>query len=134
MEKKKNRFVSTDNRTVILIMAFLVVVAVFQIVKTPTFNKPSGWDQVVVPENEDSGKSLVKEGDVAAVEKKFKLWFSQKQKDFFEREIPKRKITFGILEDGRIVEYTEAILIESDYSSNWDDAQFLGIGRFHHLE
>jgi len=67
-------------------------------------------------------------------EEKFKLWFSQKQKANRKRNEPDRKTVFGILEDGSIVEYTEATAIGSDSSCNWDDAKLLGIGDYHHSE
>ena len=68
--------------------------------------------------------------------KKHKLWFSQKQKDSrtSERNSPDRKTPFGILEDGSIVEYTEATAVGSDSSCDWDDAKLLGIGNYHHSE
>ncbi len=60
--------------------------------------------------------------------KKWGLWFSRKQRDEAEEK------TFGELKDGRIVEYTEAILSGKNPDSRWDDYVFLGEGDYHHSE
>lgn len=67
-------------------------------------------------------------------EEKRKLWFSQKQADDIAKNDPNKELTFGTLEDGSVVEYTDATFIGSDSSPGWDDAIMLGIGTFHHFQ
>ncbi|MBU2635195.1 hypothetical protein KJ841_01820 [Patescibacteria group bacterium] len=66
--------------------------------------------------------------------KKYNLWFSKKQRAKIRENEGFGKTVFGILEDGSIVKYTEAIPVGSDETCNWDDAKCLGVGDYHHSE
>lgn len=66
-----------------------------------------------------------------------KLFYSRKEwKILRDRG---RNRTFGILPDGRIVEYTEMVSLDALAENpgdccGFDDAEFIGIGSFHHWE
>ena len=65
-----------------------------------------------------------------------KLFFSQREWNILRDR--GRDRTFGILPDGRIVEYTEMINFDMlqenpEDTCGFDDAKYLGIGSFHHF-
>jgi hypothetical protein len=65
------------------------------------------------------------------------LWFSERE--WWILHDRGRDRTFGILADGRIIEYTEMISFEAIMENPGDvcgfaDARYLGIGEFHHWE
>jgi len=65
------------------------------------------------------------------------LWYSQKERNILKDR--GRDRTFGELPDGRIVEYTELISMTAlqenpEDTCGFDDAVFLGMGKFHHWE
>jgi len=64
---------------------------------------------------------------------KYKLWFSQKQKRVDQEDPSPKGQIFGLLENGKVIEYTEAISIDSDQRPIWDDAVLLGVGDFFRL-
>lgn len=71
----------------------------------------------------------------------YRLWYSEKQKyvglggvyltgfNGNTEFIPDRE-TFGLLDTGEIVEYTECRSIFDNTKCNWNDAIYLGTGRF----
>ena len=65
------------------------------------------------------------------------LWFSEKQWRVLRNQ--GRDRTYGELADGRIVEYTEMISLDMlkenpDDVCGYEDAKFVGVGKFHHWE
>lgn len=71
------------------------------------------------------------------------FWYSEKQYELYrimntwpsfndDFDIRSRHV-YAKLEDGSVVEYTEWISTPFA-SSRWDDAKYLGKGKFHHME
>ena len=62
---------------------------------------------------------------------KYHLYYSRQQQEQANTLDNDSCRVFGKLENGKIVEYTEATLTKH---SNWEDAVYLGVGYFHHVE
>ena len=64
-------------------------------------------------------------------DEKYDLWYSPtQQRHMLDRGAD---VLFGQLENGQIVEYTQAVKVGNPLTNIFDDSAYLGRGMFHHV-
>jgi len=129
-KKEKNGFTLLEILIVVTMFGILAAIIVFELTTQPVdsneFTEPNEPNYLVVSQSHEFPPAE----EVEQEEKEYNLWFSEKQKKWYEKT--GRDKIFGLLESGEVVEYTEAVSVQEEPISLWDDLKYLGVGRYHH--